>query len=250
MLSVKQIVKGANLPIRFIFRQVHYSDLPTFLTDGEIRAKNHATPQRCHQVSYQDIVNRRGTNEFNVPNGGVVNDYVPFYFSPITAFTYTISRENVPLVSPDGAYLRQACEDDRIFMVASLEAFRGSGLFTCFSDYALNSRAPMPTVETDFDLLEGHVHWDVFDESPLTAKIPEIGYQGVCSYFLNKASPPERMTRREKRMAEFLVHEAVPLDKFACIIAKTDTMKDTLETMMAASAWDIPVYSKRGCYYK
>lgn len=244
------MVKGTNLPERFIFRQVHYADLPTFLADGEIRAKNHATLQRCHQVSYEEIVDRRGTNEFSVPNGGVVNDYVPFYFSPITAFTYTISRENVPLVSPDGAYLRQACEDDRIFMVASPEHFRGSGLLTCFSDYALNSRAPMPTVETDLDKLEDHVHWDVFDEGPLTAKIPEIGYDGVCSYFLNKASPPERMTRREKRMAEFLVHEAVPLDKVVCIIAKSDTMKDTLKTMMEASTWDIPVYSKRGCYYR
>nr|AFQ90343.1 hypothetical protein [Paracoccus marcusii] len=242
-------MRGANLPTRFIFRQVHYSDLPTFLADGEIRAKNHATLQRCHQVSYQDIVDRRGTNEFSMPNGGVVNDYVPFYFSPITAFTYTIFRENVSLVSPDGTYLRKACEDDRIFMVAAPEAFRGSGLFTCFSDYALNSRAPMPTVEADLDKLEDHVHWDVFDESPQTASIPEVGYQGVCRWYHNVASPPHRMTRKEKRMAEFLVRKAVPLAKIVCIIAKTDAMKDTLKTMMAASTWDIPVYSRRGCYY-
>lgn len=184
-----------------------------------------------------------------MPNGGVVNDYVPFYFSPITAFTYTIFLKNVSLESPDGTFLRQACEDDRIFMVGSPEAFRGAGLSICFSDYALNSRAPMPTIETDLDKLENHVHWDVFDESPLTAKIPEIGYQGVCSWFHNMASPPERMTRKQKRMAEFLVHKAVPLDKITCIIAKTDAMKDTLKTMMAASTWDIPVYTKRGCYY-
>lgn len=242
-------MRSAILPTRFIFRQVQYSDLPTFLVDGEIRAKNHETLQRCHQVSYQDIVDRRGTNEFNMPNAGVVNDYVPFYFSPITAFTYTIFRENVSLVSPDGTYLRQACEDDRIFMVSSPQIFRGSDLFTCFSDYALNSRAPIPAVETDLNKLEDHVHWGVFDESPHIASIPEIGYQGVCRWYHNMATPPERMTRKEKRMAEFLVHKAVPLDQIVCIIAKTDAMKDTLETMMVASTWKIPVYSKRGCYF-
>jgi len=234
---------------RFIFRQAHFEDLPIFLADGEVRAKHHRFPQRCHQTSYQEIVNRRGTDEFELPNGCVVNDFVPFYFSPITSFTFTIYKENVPLVSPQGVYLRQACEDDRIFLVSSPQAFEVSGLFTCFSDYALNSRAPMPTIETDLTKLEDHVHWDVFDEFPVVSAIPDIGYAGVCKWYHNMATPPERMTRSAKRMAEFLVHGAVPLDKIMCIVVKTDAMRATLEGMMAASAWNIPVSTKRGCFY-
>ncbi len=237
------------MPNRFIFRQIHFEDLRTFLSDGEIRAKRHQSPQRCHQTSYQEIVDRRGTDEFQLPNGCVVNDFVPFYFSPITSFTFTIFKENVPLVSPAGAYLRQACEDDRIFLVSSPQAFGGSGLFTCFSDYALNSRAPMPTLETDLTKLEDHVHWDVFDEGPIIAAISDIGYAGVCKWYHNMATPPQRMTRSAKRMAEFLVHGAVPLDKILCIVVKTDTMRDTLGQLMAASAWNIPIITKRGCFY-
>lgn len=237
------------MPNRFIFRQVHYEDLPTFLEDGEVRAKHHQFPQHCHQTSYQEIVNRRGTDEFELPNGCVVNDFVPFYFSPITSFTFTIYKENVPLVSPNGAYLRQACEDDRIFLVSAPHAFAGSGLFTCFSDYALNSRAPMPTIETDLNKLEEHIHWTVFDEVPIVAAIPSIGYDGVCKWYHNMATPPERMTRSAKRMAEFLVHDAVPLDKIMCIIVKTDTMRANIGNMMAASAWDIPILTQRGCFY-
>lgn len=241
--------KGAELPDRFIFRQVHFADLPTFLADGEVRAKNHHAPQRCHQTSYQEIVNRRGKDEFQMPNGCVVNDFVPFYFSPITSFTYTIYRENVPLVSPDEAYLRQASEDDRVFLVSSPQAFEGCGLFACFSDYALNSRAPMPTIETDLTKLEEHVHWDVFDDRPMVAAIPDIGYAGVCKWYHNMATPPERMTRSAKRMAEFLVHGAVPVDKIMCIVVKTDAMRATLGIMMGASAWSIPIMTKRGCFY-
>ena len=237
------------MPNRFVFRQVHYEDLPIFLADGEIRAKNHLAPQGCHQTSYQDIVNRRGTDEFQMPNGWVVNDFVPFYFSPISSFTFTIYKENVPLVSPQGEYLRQACEDDRVFLVSSPQAYVDSGLFTCFSDYALNSRAPMPTIETDLTKLEGHVHWNVFDDAPMVAAIPDIGYAGVCKWYHNMATPPERMTRSAKRMAEFLVHDSVPLDKIMCIVVKTDAMRATLGGMMAASEWNIPILTKRGCFY-
>lgn len=234
---------------RFIFRQVYWKDLPIFLRDGELRAKNHASAQVCHQTSYPEIVNRRNSQQFPMPNGSVVNDYVPFYFSPITSFTYTIFKNNVPLISPSGANLGMACEDDRIFLVGRPTSIGYSGLTYCFSDHALNSNAPLPTIETDLNKLESHVHWDVFDETRDKAKIPEIGYPGVCRWFHNMASPAHKMTRSQKRMAEFLVQGEIPLDHIECIIAKTDAMKHKLEAMMCASDWDIPIYAKSGCYF-
>jgi hypothetical protein len=91
------------MPSRFVFRQIYYGDLDCFLADGEIRSKNHPNMQACHQTSYQEIVDRRGTAEFQMPCGGVVNDYVAFYFSPLTAFTFTIDRGNVNLRDLDGS---------------------------------------------------------------------------------------------------------------------------------------------------
>jgi hypothetical protein len=248
MWKVELKRKRVNMPKRFIFRQIYYQDLAIFLKDGEIRAKNHQAPQKCHQVSYQDIVDRRGTLQFPMPNGRMVNDFVPFYFSPITSFTYTIFRKNVPLISPDGNQLGMACEDQRVFLVSSPEGFRDSEQCTCFSDYALNSMAPMPEVVTDLNTLEEHVHWNMFDESPRVAEIEEIGYQGVCKFFCNTAAS-NRMQRSSMRMAEFLVYEAVPLDKIVCVVAKTDTIGDQLRTMMHASCWNIPIYTKPGCFF-
>ena len=234
---------------RFVFRQVQSQDLALFLRDGEIRAKNHAAPQLCHQASYQEIVNRRGTNEFDIPTGGVVNDYVQFYFSPITGFAYTINQGNVALRSPSGEDLGTATDADRVFFVCAVESFSGSGLQYCFSNFPLNSRAPMPVVKTDLAELETHVHWGVFDEGPRCGHIPEIGYDGVCKFFFNQDSPPERQYRRQKRMAEFLVQGAVPLSHVACIIAKSTAMRDQLQQQVDASRWRIPVYAKPGCYF-
>lgn len=237
------------MPDRFVFRQVFSGDFHTFLNDGELRAKNHACPQRCHQTSYPEIVDRRGTQEFPMPCGGVVNDYVPFYFSPLTSFTFTIHRENVPLRSPDGQELGMAKDENRIFFVCRADKFVVNGLECCFSDFALNSMAPLPTVEVDLGKLETHVHWDVFDEQPISAKILEIGYDGVCRYFQNAVSPPSRQYRSQKRMAEFLVRGAVPLTEVSCIVAKSDAMRHKLQLVMTGSEWDIPIYSKPGCYF-
>lgn len=238
------------MPNRFIFRQVYFGDLPTFLADGNIRAKNHKSLQACHQTSYQEIVNRRGTDEFPMPCGGVVNDYVPFYFSPLSSFTFAIHREErVPLVSPTGENLGIAKDEERIFFVCRIEDFRTSDLTYCFSNYSLNSQVPMPILESDLDKLESHVHWDVFDEIPYAARIPEIEYHGVCTWCHNVAAPPYRQLRKQKRMAEFLVRDAVPIDFTVCIIAKSDTMRDKLQIMMDASNWDIPIFTKPGCYF-
>jgi hypothetical protein len=242
-------MKGLLMPNRFIFRQVYYGDLSTFLDDGEIRAKNHISVQLCHQTSYQQIVDRRGTKAFSMPCGGVVNDYVPFYFSPLTSFTYTIHKGNVPLRSPSGADLGIAKPEDRIFIVCGVEGFRGSDLKYCFSNFPLNSEVPPPILNDNLDDLEKHVFWDVFDEFPYGANIPEIGYNGVCRYFQNAESPPPRQLRSQKRMAEFLVQGAVPLGLVTCVVANNIAMRDRLQQVMDASRWNIPIYVKSGCYF-
>jgi len=220
-----------------------------FLADGEIRAKNHPNPQQCHQVSYQEIVNRRGTDEFLMPLGGVVNDYVPFYFSPITSFSHTIQKGNVRVNSPEGEYIGQSSDERRVFFVCRVDDVAEADVEYCFSDFPLNSMAPQPSIITDIGSLEQHVHWDVFDESPICAVISEVGYTGVCRYYLNMASPLSRQSRKQKRMAEFLVKNALPLDMVACIIVKTSTIKEELQTAMEATRWRIPIYAKRGCYF-
>ena len=116
------------MPERFVFRQVDYRDIATFLANGEIRAKNPATPQPCYQTSYQNLVDRRGTDMFQVPGGGVVNDYVAFYFSPLTSFTCSIHRGGVDVVDPNGNFVGQSRMEDRVFIVCRIadESVRSS----------------------------------------------------------------------------------------------------------------------------
>lgn len=238
------------MPERFVFRQIDYRDVSTFLQDGEIKAKNHDYSQQCHQTSYANLVNRRGTALFQVPGGGVVNDYVAFYFSPYTSFTCSIHRGGVKVIDPCGQNLGTSRLEDRAFVVCRVSDLAAAGLNCCYSDFALNSDALAPTISNDLSQIETHVHWDMFDDPPMTAGIQEIGYNGVCRYFHSPATPKKYHLRKEKRMAEFLVHTSVPIAQIACVVTPSDGMKDQIQTQIIASRWNVPVYVKPGCFVK
>lgn len=236
------------MPDIFVFRQIDYRDIPTFFADSAIRSKNFTPTQACHQTSYTNLVNRRGTNVFHLPTGGVVNDYVAFYFSPITSFTYTIHLGNVQVLSPLGNPLDQSKKDDRVFIVCDPIALFDAGLQCCFSDYALNSNAPQPTVVSDRKLLTQHVHWEVFNDEPMIAAIPEVGYQGVCQFFADKATPKKYQSRKSMRMAEFLVHDSVPLEYVTCIVTPTAEKTRIIENWMRDTKWKFPILTKPECF--
>lgn len=236
------------MPERFVFRQVDYRDVPTFLADGEIRSKNHPHQQLCHQTSYQNLVRRRGTTEFQLPFGGVVNDCVAFYFSPLTSFACAIHRGGVQVIPPNGGVPSVSRLEDRVFLVAKVSDLFRTGLQCCFSNYALNSTVPEPIVISDPALLETHINWGMFDDFPLAGSIPEIGYSGSCQYFQSKDTPERYQLRKPTRMAEFLVQAAVPLNRFSCLVTPSAQRKTLIQQQVQAAGYQLPVFSNPGCF--
>jgi hypothetical protein len=235
------------MPTRFAFRQVDRRDLGKILADGEIRSKNHRFAQPCHQTSHAQIVGFRGTPAFLLPYGGVVNDYVQFYFSPVTAFSFVIHRGNVEVKNPAGNLIGMSSIADRVFLVIKVSDVYGAGLQACFSDYALNSMAPMPTVVTEIDRLEAHVKWPFFDEGPLVAKIPEIGYEGVCQYFYDDPAS-NRQNRKSARMAELLVKDALPQALICCIVTPNEAVYRDALAVAGAHNFRGLIVNKPSCF--
>lgn len=236
------------MPVRFAFRQIDKRDLATILRDGEIRSKNHRAVQACHQTSHADIVGFRNTPAFEMPFGGVVNDYVPFYFSPITAFTFVIHQGGVQTRDPNGRILGQSSIADRIFLVARVSDIAAANVEACISDYALNSLAPMPTVISDLDQLESHVKWPLFDEYPRVARIDELDYEGVGQFFFDSATPVSRQNRKSARMAELLVKDAFPTSLLAGIVVPRESMLARARALADEHGFTGHVICKPGCF--
>ena len=232
---------------RFIFRLMHVYNLETYFQDGFVNAKNKLPIQQCYQTSYADIVHRRGS-DFRTPCDCAVNDFVPFYFSPSTAMAYAIHVGKVELIAPDGSVNCKASMNDIAYIVADPLKVAESGHEHYFTNIACNSGI-QPKYENDIKCLEEHINWSLFDAKPNMAKIPEIGYEGVCKYCSDSELQPAWLNRKKQRMAEFLIKSQFPMYLAECIIIKHDRMKNTVEDWIKSAGLDIPVIVNSSCYF-
>lgn len=236
-----------NVKKRFLFRMTYYRNLERYLADGAIYAKQNSRFQGGYRISFDEIVARRGTSAFQTPCESTVNQFVPFYFSPVTKMAFTIDRGNVELRAPDGQSLGKASMNDVAFLVVEPQRLFDSGRKCWFTDIACNSGI-QPAYEDDPSKLEDHVDWALFDESPYTAAIPEIGYAGVCRYQFDRDDPPAHQQRSKKRMAEFLVRDCLKMEEVSCIVLKSDEHEREVRSWLDAADLPIQILIKPACY--
>ncbi len=133
-----------------------------------------------------------------IPPGGVVADYAPFYFAPRSPMLYSISSGNV-------ATYREGT-DRLVYLVSSLEDLATHGLHVLLTD-----RNAVLQYAEFVDLAHG-VRSDFIDWDLMKA-----------TYWNNTDAQPDR---RERRMAECLVHERVPWQAFLGVAAKSQEVAD------------------------
>jgi len=225
-----------------------YRNLQTYLAAGQLYAKNSQSVQPGYRISFDDIVARRGSTEFTAPCGSNVNDFVPFYFSPCTKMAYSIHIGNVPLKDPYGTVLGKASMNDVAYIVVNPSTLFASGRTCWFTDIACNSGFPATYNEQQSEL-EAHVAWPLFDDTPRMAHIPEIGYEGVCSWQHDRDRPIEHQMRSKKRMAEFMVRDRLQMNEVSCIVLKNQTHLAEVQAWVNASLTPMPVYVKPGCFF-
>lgn len=144
---------------------------------------------RCHRIAPTavDVGNRsikanRRRRSVGCGPCGMVGDYVPFYYAPRSPMLFSIKCGNVDGVSSDQRRL--------VYLVSSTEAIYSAGLPCVFSDG--NAATMITTFRDDPADLRTEVDWQLMKER----------------IWRNTPEDPDRVRRR---MAEFLVHETVPL---------------------------------------
>ena len=165
----------------YIFRIVHRENLPLVLAGGLV-AKNAAGANTAYvNIGDLDLIDRRGKRAVPVRPGGVLNDYVPFYFTPFSPMAYNIK-------TGWSGIIRRNNEDILIFVSTVYHAIE-CGLKTIFTDRhaylaaARFYRDPNRLDQIDWELLRS-------------------------KNFKKDAQNPERV---ERYQAEALIHECAPL---------------------------------------
>lgn len=165
-----------------IYRIMHAANLSQLVQAGRLVCENLRAGHNglWRSIAHENIQHRRRVTTVPCGPGGVVNDYVPWYFGPKSPMLYAHFKGNVP-GNPDG---QQAI----IYLRSTVQAVIQAGLPFVFTDghsimFNSNFHAdPARLDQVDWPLMRAK-YWHAIDGDP---------------------------DRPRRRQAEFLVHQTFP----------------------------------------
>ena len=209
-------------PLRgLLFHITHISNLRSIVTDGLYCDSAMTDSQRSvMEIGHPEIKAGRRDRLVPLPPGGVVADYVPFYFAARSPMLYVIARGTVP--DYDGG------QNQVVYLVTSVEAVSTHGLRYVFSDR--NAALRYARYADDPQLLDQHIDWELME----------------ARSWANTLDEPDR---KERRMAELLVHRHVPWQTIHRVVTKDEGLAQHARNVLDSVPVTVPVHVEPGWYF-
>jgi hypothetical protein len=197
-----------------IYHITHIENLPHILAEGGLVCDAEAAQRGlCKQsIAYPELKERRSRRNVaklffgDVAAGGMLSDYVPFYFANRSPMLYAIHTGHVTQYPGK--------ENDVVYLVSTVEAVDASGVPWCFT----NGHAVEGVTEF-YDKLEdlNQVDWAV---------IRDWSWRNTLS----------DLDRKRRKQAEFLVHRKMPWNLITDIGVINHQMAERVKKLGAAQA--------------
>lgn len=223
---------AAPRPTR-LFHITAIDNLPAILAANALLSKNGGA---AAGIDYQNIAHAgaqgaRAVRTVPEPPGGVVHDFVPFYFAPRSPMLYAVNGGRVA-----GCTWRQ---EDIVRFETTVERVTAMGRPFVF--YDRNATLAFSTAFTELTDLDSAVAWDLLTEPPQL--------DGYCKYWHNNAADARYADRMERRQAEFLVRDAVPLSCISRLGVFDAAREARVQAAIAASGVSLRVEIARAWYF-
>ncbi len=171
-------------------------------------------------VGNREIKERRRRRLVPLPPGGVVADYVPFYFAPRSPMMYAIDRGNVAEYA--GGI------DPLVYLVTTVERLHEVRCEVVTTDR--NAVLGLATFRKGFEELGTAIDWPLMKST----------------WWNNTIQEPDRM---ERRMAECLAHEVVPWEAITEIHVRTAERRTQVEDLLGPGITPGPVHVTPDWYF-
>ncbi|PIC58307.1 hypothetical protein CSV80_05775 [Sporosarcina sp. P12(2017)] len=201
---------------QLLYHMTHITNLPSILKCGGLQS--HAVMQ-MNQLKHQDIANqdvqaRRDRIKIPVGKGGTLHDYVPFYFAPRSPMLYYLHKQHLQ-------------QEDVVYFMTSIASIQVHALDFVFTDAHAIRRLTK------------------FFTDPI--HLNQIDWKVMTSDYWHDID--EDMSRKARRQAEFLIHEAVPLSACLGFAVFNERAKEKLEKMLQDAGSTLSVAVRRHFYY-
>ena len=210
---------------RWILHFTHVDNLPSIVAEQRLACDLVARAGLLRtEVGDVAIKDQRRSRRIDAGPGGRVGDYVPFYFAPRSPMMYRIvcdCREGRDGRYPDG-------DRPLVYLATTVGAVVDAGLDWVASDG--NAATATTRFSASLDDVDRMVDW------PLMAE----------QYWNNVPEDPDRQRRR---MAEFLVHRAVPLGTVKLVAAYSESYAGRVRDALGGHALASRVVVRPHWYY-
>lgn len=202
-----------------IFRIIHRANLPWVLDHGLHCGNSTIRAEKWVSIGNQDLINTRARWPVTVPPGGLLNDYVPFYFTP-----FSVMMRNI---NTGWNGVTRYPNRDILILVSSLHRVAELGLRFLFTDsHANNSLAKPYSALADLD----KVDWKLLQARD----------------FRRDPDDPAKFGRYQ---AEALVHQHCPVQGLSGVVCYSEGVKIEIEQALAARGLHLQVIARTRWYF-
>jgi hypothetical protein len=204
-----------------IYHITHIRNLQNILADGGLWCDHIVSERNLAHVgiAHQHIKDRRAQKVVPCAPGGMVADYVPFYFAPRSPMLFSIHKGNIEGYQ-DG-------QRPLLHLVSSAEAVQSAGFPLIFTD--------------------GHAEMDISRFFTSLQDLKEIDWEIMrSSYWANTLEDGDRKRRRQ---AEFLVWQFFPLDLVETIGVINQSMAQQVSGLLQPLAKKPVIQVQPAWYY-
>ena len=202
-----------------IWRIVHRNNLNWVLDNGLHCANSGVLAPNYEAIGNQDLISRRAHRVVPIAPGGVLADYVPFYFTPFSPMMYNIytGRGDV----------KQRANEEILILVSSLPKMQEKGIPFVFSDrHAYTQLAEFSNNISDL----GKLDWKLLQQR-------------------NFQRNPNDPVQIERYQAEALIHGHCPIDSLIGVVCYTDELKLSIEREVAQRGLTLDVHKFPQWYF-
>lgn len=202
----------------YIWRMTHYKNIEFILNNGLHCCNCSLQDPNYINIGHQSLINNRGQASITIGPGGVLNDYIPFYFHYKMPMLHLIHTGAVK------EYV--GTQEEIIYIVSTAEKIADLNLPFIITDrHAYLAHKTIYNRLEDLELLS----WSVIKDDTWYKQYSQV--------------------RKELKQAEFLVYQHVPINAILGIITHSDEIATFVNSEIQKLNLDIKVAVKPGYYY-
>jgi hypothetical protein len=211
--------KDLNPDRALIFRITHRDNMPWILDNGLHCKSSEIADPNFVSIGNPELISKRQHRAIDIPPGGMLSDYIPFYFTPFSPMMYNIVTGFVGITKRPN--------EEIVILVSSLHKVADEGGTFVFSD----RHAYLQAARFSADIADlNRIDWAILQARDFRRD-------------------PDDMGKVERYQAEALIHRHMPVSRFNGVLCYNQSVKNELDGLLKERNMNLKIVAAAKWYF-